>query len=75
MYHLLPTSCTIRGHDKILGIREIIARFEFLSATKSSGLLCLSTCSYHLLKDCCTFALNNKHSYSTSTKHLSADTT
>ena len=32
---------THRGHDKILGIREIIVRFEFLTATKSSGLLYL----------------------------------
>jgi len=87
VYHLLLTSCTHRGQRKILGIREIIARFEFLTATKSSGLLCLVDqqlpiyrrtvvpCSFtgtvtDLLNDCCTFALNNKHFSSASTKHF-----
>jgi hypothetical protein len=76
VYHLLPMSYTHRGHEKILGIREIIVRFEFLPATNFFGVVvsCRHTV-IDLSQDCCTFALNNKYSSSTSTKHLSADMT
>jgi len=56
VYLLLPTSCTHRGQDKILRIREIIVRFDFLPATEVFGVvvLCRPTIT-DLSQDCCTF--------------------